>query len=95
MRIALAVNGVVSYLGADTLGSATLALSSTGTVQAAQLYAPYGGGRYASGTMPTDYGFTGQHADAATGLDYYVARYYDPLAGQFAQADTALPASGS
>jgi RHS repeat-associated protein len=40
--------------------------------------------------MPTDYGFTGQRADAATGLDFYNARYYDPAAGQFASADTAL-----
>ena len=38
-------------------------------VTAAQLYAPYGGLRYSSGTMPTAKGFTGQRADAATGLD--------------------------
>ncbi|HEX9035728.1 MAG TPA: hypothetical protein VF808_01930 [Ktedonobacterales bacterium] len=37
----------------------------------AQLYAPYGGLRYSSGTMPTAKGFTGQRADAPTGLDYY------------------------
>lgn len=47
-------------------------------VQASILYAPYGSPRYANGTMPTDYGFTGQRADAMTGLDYYGARYYDP-----------------
>jgi RHS repeat-associated protein len=44
--------------------------------------------------MPTDYGFTGQHSDAATGLDYYNARYYDPLAGQFTSADPVLPDGG-
>ncbi|WIG58918.1 MAG: hypothetical protein OJF49_001665 [Ktedonobacterales bacterium] len=38
--------------------------------------------------MPTARGFTGQYADASTGLDYYGARYYDPAVGQFAQADT-------
>jgi hypothetical protein len=27
-------------------------------------------------------------------LDYYGARYYDPAAGQFVSADTALPQSG-
>ncbi len=26
----------------------------------------------------------------STGLDYYDARYYDPVAGQFTSADTAL-----
>ncbi|HEU0025517.1 MAG TPA: RHS repeat-associated core domain-containing protein [Ktedonobacterales bacterium] len=44
--------------------------------------------RCSSGTMPTAKGFTGQRADAATGLDYYGARYYDAVAGQFTSADT-------
>jgi RHS repeat-associated protein len=87
-RIALAVNGQLSYLASDGLGSADVALDGGGSVQASVLYAPYGTVRWSSGTMPTDYGFTGQHADAATGLDYYGARYYDPLAGQFTSADT-------
>jgi len=40
--------------------------------------------------MPTytTKGFTGQYADAVTGLDYYNARYYDPVAGVFLSADT-------
>lgn len=46
--------------------------------------------RYASGTLPTSKGFTGQRADATSGLDYYGARYYDPLAEQFTSADTTL-----
>ncbi len=87
-RIALAVNGTISYLASDLLGSATVALDAAGHVQAAQLYAPYGTVRYSSGTMPSSYGFTGQRADGATGLDYYGARYYDQLAGQFTSADT-------
>jgi RHS repeat-associated protein len=93
-RIAMAVNGVFSYLASDGLGSANITLSSSGTATASMLYSPYGSARYSSGTMPTDYGFTGQHADANTGLDYYNARYYDPAAGQFASADTVLPANG-
>jgi RHS repeat-associated protein len=93
-RIAEAVNGTVSYLGTDSLGSATVALDSTGATQAAQLFAPYGSVRYSSGTLPTDDGFTGQHSDAVTGLDYYVARSYDPVAGQFTSADTVLPGNG-
>ena len=55
---------------------------------------PYGQIRYSNGTMPTDYGFTGQHADSTSGLDYYNARYYDPLARQFTSADTVLPGGG-
>ncbi|HEX8996613.1 MAG TPA: RHS repeat-associated core domain-containing protein [Ktedonobacterales bacterium] len=56
---------------------------------ASQLYGPYGSVRYQNGTPPTDYGFTHQRADATSGLDYYNARYYDPVAGQFTSADTA------
>ncbi len=92
--IALAVNGVLSYLVRNGLGSVTEALTTSGTVQASLLYAPYGGMRYGSGTMPTSYGFTGQRQEALTGLDYYIARYYDPTAGQFTSPDTILPGDG-
>jgi hypothetical protein len=50
-------------------GSVAAALNTSGTTTAAQFYAPYGASRYSSGTMPTDEGYTGQRADAATGLD--------------------------
>ncbi|HEX8996611.1 MAG TPA: RHS repeat-associated core domain-containing protein [Ktedonobacterales bacterium] len=64
-------------------------MNASGTVSASQLYGPYGAVRYQNGTLPTDYAFTHQRADATSGLDYYNARYYDPLAGQFTSADTA------
>jgi RHS repeat-associated protein len=92
--LALAVNGVLSYLVADGVGSLTEAVDTNGNVEASQLYAPYGRLRYSSGTMPTSYGFTGQRQDALTGLDYFNARYYDPQAGQFISADTVLPGGG-
>jgi RHS repeat-associated protein len=93
-RIAEAVNGTISYLGNDLLGSPTVALNDSGALVAAQLYDPYGQSRYSSGTMPTDLGFTGQHSDGVTGLDYYVSRYYDPTVGQFISPDSALPENG-
>ncbi len=37
--------------------------------------------------MPTDKGFTGQYLDDS-GLNYYNARYYDPVVGRFLSADT-------
>jgi RHS repeat-associated protein len=52
-----------------------------------QLYGPYGNKRYQAGTISTSKGYTGQREDAATGLDYYNARYYDPVVGQFVSAD--------
>ena len=93
-RIATAVNGVFSYLASDGLGSADVTLDTNGNLTAAALYAPYGSARYAIGIASTDYGFTGQHSDTSTGLDYYGARYYDPVAGQFTSADTILPGGG-
>jgi RHS repeat-associated protein len=77
----------ISDLLSDGLGSPTVRIGGTG-VQAAQLYGPSGQLRWAGGTMVTTYGFTGQHSDATTGLDYYGARYYDPAAGTFTSADT-------
>jgi RHS repeat-associated protein len=43
--------------------------------------------------MGTAKGFTGQYQDA-TGLDYYNARYYDPVVGRFLSADTVQGNSG-
>ncbi len=74
----------------DHLGSVSATFDSTGTLSAAQFYLPYGGVLYRYGTLPTSQGFTSQRADATIGLDYYHSRYYDPLAGQFASADTVL-----
>jgi RHS repeat-associated protein len=93
-RIAMAVNGVFSYLGTDGQGSTNVALDASGNATASTLYLPYGWVRYSSGTMPTSYGFTGERSDNATQLDYFNARYYDPVAGQFTTADTVLPGGG-
>ena len=77
----------------DALGSVIATFSNvvgSAAVLANQVYGPYGTERYKSGPMPTytTKGFTGQYADAVTGLDYYNARYYDPVAGVFLAADT-------
>jgi RHS repeat-associated protein len=81
-----AVNGTLYYLVSDNLSSIAMVLTSSGTVQATQLYMPYGVVRYSSGTMPTSYGFTKQRADGS-GLDYFNARYYDPTVGAFISVD--------
>jgi RHS repeat-associated protein len=76
-----------------------------------QLYKPlrqaqddaWGETRYSSGTLPTDYTYTGQYSHTddpsmnsgqAFGLMYYNARWYDPVLGRFAQADTLVPGAG-
>ena len=75
----------------DTLGSVIETISATANtaaVQGNQVYSPYGSPRYQQGQMGTTKGFTGQYNDSLTGLDYYNARYYDPVVGRFLSADT-------
>ena len=52
-----------------------------------QLFGPYGNTRYNAGSLNTAKGFIGQYNDG-TGLDYFNARYYDPIVGVFLSADT-------
>ena len=64
--LAQSVNGALSYLLSDGLGSVSEAVSTaSGSVSATQLYGPYGAVRYQSGTLPTDKGYTGQRADTS------------------------------
>jgi RHS repeat-associated protein len=88
------VNGVFTYLASDRQGSPVVALNASGSPVASQLYTPYGGVRFQSAALPTDYGFTGQRADSASGLSYYGSRYYDTVAGQFTSADSVVPGGG-
>jgi RHS repeat-associated protein len=80
-----------SFLLTDTLGSVAATISnvaSSATVLGNQLYSSYGSQTYAKGNTGTAKGFTGQYQDSVTNLDYYVARYYDPVVGRFVSADT-------
>lgn len=55
------------------------------------MFSPYGTAVSHNGndmSLYTTKGFTGQYTDPTSGLDYYVARYYDPVAGIFLSADT-------
>ena len=61
-------------------------IAGSALILGSQVYGPYGNQRYSVGSMGTTKGYTGQYADA-TGLDYYNARYYDPVVGRFISAD--------
>ncbi|GER89975.1 hypothetical protein KDW_41370 [Dictyobacter vulcani] len=86
-RVAMKKDGVLSYLLPDMLGSTSIALKADGSVQAVQLFAPFGGTRYSDGSMTTPYNYTGQRLDTQTGLLYYNSRYYDAVSGRFTVAD--------
>jgi len=73
--------GVVYYLHGDHLGSTSLVTSDgpTATVASRVLYYPYGETRWITGTLTTEYQYTGQRAEHGLGLYDYVARFYDPI----------------
>jgi RHS repeat-associated protein len=84
-----------NFFLSDGLGSLLGVFSNTASsasLLASQLYYPYGASRYSSGTVSpyTTKGFTGQYNDPTSGLDYYGARYYDPVVGLFVSADKQL-----
>jgi RHS repeat-associated protein len=86
---------VVYFLHSDHLGSTSLTTDITGTVVAQTRYLPYGEERWITGTVVTDFTFTGQRAEAGFRLMDYNARYYDPWLGRFISADTVVPEPGN
>jgi len=77
-RVAMRKAGVVTYLVGDHLGSTSLALNANGTLHSEARYYPYGEERWSSGTLPTDYRFTGQRLDSYINLVQMGSRWYDP-----------------
>ncbi|HEU5376297.1 MAG TPA: RHS repeat-associated core domain-containing protein, partial [Ktedonobacteraceae bacterium] len=71
----------------DAQGSVLTSISQS-AVLGEQVYGPYGNQRYVQGTLGTTRGYTGQFHDSVTGLDYYNARYYDPVVGVFVSPDS-------
>ena len=83
------------YALPDALGSVRHATDSAGVVVAAREpvlsvaegWTPYG---VEVGDAQAGLGFTGEWFDAAVGLQYLRARWYDPGAGRFTQPDTLM-----
>jgi RHS repeat-associated protein len=72
---------------ADSLQNLMLSLDTAGRVQAAFLYGAFGEVVYDVGAATHTRRFNGKEDDAATGLRYYGARYYDPLTLRWTSAD--------
>jgi len=79
------------YFLKDHLGSVRTTVDFTNTALGYDDYYPFGKimpGRSSSTSTPEDdYKFTGHQRDAEIGLDYMLARNYDPLIGRFMQVD--------
>ncbi|MCI0711833.1 MAG: hypothetical protein L0154_16880, partial [Chloroflexi bacterium] len=77
----------IRYLTHDAQGTSRGMLSATG----ASLLESYDynafGDFYQPSTMTTKFAYTGQQYDAATGLYFLRARYYDPAIGRFLSQD--------
>ncbi len=72
-------------------GSTAVVADAEGNKVAEVRYKAWGEDRYTFGTTPTTYRYTGQRQEAALGLYFYNARWYDPFLGRFVQADTIVP----
>jgi RHS repeat-associated protein len=86
--------GAVQYLHHDQQGSTRLITGSTGTVEGAYTYTPYGATEGHTGTATTPLGYDGQYTSQDTGLIYMRARVYDPATAQFLTADPLKALSG-
>ncbi len=85
---------VLRWMLSDHLGSASVTANLDGTWNSTIQYTAFGEVRARSGITPGDYRYTGQLEQAELGLYYYVARWYDPALGRFAQADSIIPQPG-
>jgi RHS repeat-associated protein len=77
--------GSYSYL-TDALGSTVGLTNSTGTSVEQYSYSPYGS-QSATGSNANPYTFTGRESGDGLGINYYRARYYNPVTGRFLSED--------
>jgi RHS repeat-associated protein len=85
---------VLNWVLSDHLRSTSTTANADGSLKSIIQYTAFGEIRLTQGNTPTKYRYTGQLAQAELGLDYYVARWYDPLLGHFTSADTIIPEPG-
>jgi RHS repeat-associated protein len=89
--IAMCENDVVTWILQDQVNSTTVTANADGSFQSEIRYSAYGEVRYSYGTVVTDKLYTGQQQETEIGLDYYIARFYDPVIAHFIQPDSLIP----
>jgi RHS repeat-associated protein len=77
----------IYYYEADGLGSVTSLTDPTGALAATYTYDSFGLQTSGTGNATNWFRYTGRELDSGTGLYYYRARYYDPMAGRFLSED--------
>ncbi|MBN1874547.1 MAG: RHS repeat-associated core domain-containing protein [Anaerolineae bacterium] len=86
-RIGVQQNGTWYTPLPDALGSVRQWAHATGAVVGTASYTPFGVPTQHQGLTPAPWGFSGEWHDAATGLQYLRARWYQPQTGRFTQVD--------
>jgi len=89
-RIAQVSGTATHYYLTDGLGSTMALIDAAGAVVDAYDYDVFGALRGSTGTQPNEFTFAGEQVDAATGLQYLRARYYDMETGRFWSKDPLL-----
>jgi RHS repeat-associated protein len=84
----------IYYYEADGLGSVTSLTDPTGAIAATYTYDSFGFQTKGTGNATNWFRYTGRDLDSDTGLDYYRARYYDPMSGRFLSEDPIGYAGG-
>jgi len=77
----------VTFYHNDALGSRVAATDATGTLLWRQSYAPYGKRLTKEAGSRDTVWYTGKPEEAAFGLSYFGARWYDPTIGRFLAMD--------
>ena len=94
VTVGLNDDGVRHHVFTDHLATVTGTLEyGLGVANVERLrYSPYGDKRGSTGVVAGDRTYTGQVDDmTVTGLMFYNARYYDPVARNFVSPDTIIP----
>ena len=80
-------DGQEYFYHADVLGSIAALTDKSGVRTASYDYDAFGVPKVGSGPLPNLFTYTGREYDAASGLYFYRARYYDPKLGRFLTRD--------
>jgi len=87
LAVRLTNGGSPQYIHSDHLGSPVAATAPNGSILWRENHTPFGEARTRPAGNADHPGYTGHVHDAATGLTYMQARYYDPLIGRFLATD--------
>jgi RHS repeat-associated protein len=75
----------VTYYYVDPQGSVLATADAVGQITSASDFTPFG--IRVPAAVTNQIGYIGQIEDVESGLDYFQARYYDPLTGRFLSED--------